>query len=114
MTLSDRDKIMGLLLPTLLVVAGYAVFFFSPRQKDLNRAQTALDEARLKAPGLQNQLMQAQAKIMRLAQDQKRADTDLEHARNMWASTVGSCSDPRQRNHRVERLNDILRRRNLH
>src|SRR5262245_7379946 len=110
MKFSRRDRVLAIFLPALLIVLGYGTLFMSSKQSEFNRAWAAFDDTRTKAPALQNQVLQAQAKIAKLTSDYQQLEGDQVKVRRAWNAVAGRCADPSQRNGRIEKLNQVLAR----
>jgi hypothetical protein len=113
MNLTARDRLLAMLLPALLIIAGYGWFWLSPTQSELARAVKARDAAEEAYPKLQQQVKQAQAQFRGLTAEVQRLEAEKQKALLAWQAAAGRCADPHLRIERIERLNAVLSRRGL-
>lgn len=113
MRFTDRDKMLALVLPSLFIGLVYGYFFLWGKQIELGKALASRDDARLKSPGLRNQVMHADAQHKAADKSHKQLESEKQDAFAKWEAAIGRCSDPRERNHRVTRLNEVLSDRHL-
>lgn len=110
---TGRDKVLILLLPSLLVVGAYGWMFFMPLQKQVTSTRTALQAARDKDPEARTQLAEAQAKLTLEKYQLRRLEVEKAEYRKAWERVAGSCASAKQRNERIEKLNNLLAARRL-
>jgi hypothetical protein len=113
MKMTERDKVMALLLPGVAVFAIYGWFVYPPKHTALNKAQAALADAQAKAPELNTQVLVAQSKLARASYDLKILNKKKQEAQQAWDKAAGYCTDARLRNERIEKLDALLARHRL-
>jgi hypothetical protein len=112
MTLSERDKRVVLILPAILVVAGYGWFCFAGKHAESTRLEKSLEEARLRVP-TREQLQAQQRHLTLLQRDIAGQQKELEAARQKWLAAAGQCAVSALRNERIEKLTSLLHRHGL-
>jgi hypothetical protein len=113
MQFTKRDQVLMILLPAIVVLAGYGYFFFNPKWTELNRATASLEDARTKAPGVQRQVQEAQVKLAAVQREVATTEKDKLKARQSWDQIVFPCANVVLHNDRVEKLNKLLAGRGL-
>jgi hypothetical protein len=113
MNLTARDKFLAMFLPSIMVVAVYGWYWFTPTQAAWTQAVKSLDAARTANPGLKNQVLQAQAQLTVVNRDLQKYEGEKKAAHQAWDVAAGRCHDARLRNDRIEKLNGLLAHRNL-
>jgi hypothetical protein len=113
MNLTARDRLLAMFLPSLMVLAAYGWFWFTPTQAAWTQAGKSLDAARAANPGLKNQVAQAQFQLTVVNLALQKADGEKKAAHQAWDAAAGRCHDARLRNDRIEKLNGLLRRHDL-
>lgn len=112
MNLTERDKRVVLLLPAILVVAGYGWFVFAGKYEEQTRLTRSLEEARARTPNAP-QLQAQQRYLSQLLRGVSYQQAELEAARQKWLLAAGACTEPALRNERIEKLTRLLQRQGL-
>jgi hypothetical protein len=113
MQVTGRDRVLVLILPTLVVVIGYGWFFFRPLQKTLAANTVALRAARAKAPQTLAELAEVQSKLTLEKYQLQRLTAEKSNIRKCWEQAAGGCANAPDRNERIEKLNQLLTRYRL-
>jgi hypothetical protein len=113
MKLSQRDKLVVLLLPALVICAVYGWYFFPPKYAAWKAAHNAMADAHNKAPALQDKVLLTQAKVALANRQLQSLESDKQRAYQAWNQAAAHCTDPGMRNERIEKLNSLLARHGL-
>ena len=111
--MTQRDKVLALLLPALVVVAGYGWFFSTPKMVELTRARKSREDAIAKAPGVKKEVAQTRVRVMQLTVELQQLEARKKTILLAWESATGKCPVQQQRNERIEQLTGLLKRRGL-
>jgi hypothetical protein len=111
--LTDRDKVLALFLPAILVVTGYAYRFGWPRYSDLSKAQANQRNAEAQVPATTVKLIQSRARLADLSREIQVAEAEQRRAHGAWLAATGLCPEHLRRNERIEQLTSVLQRCNL-
>jgi hypothetical protein len=112
MKLSDRDKRLALVLPAIVVLAVYGVFFARSKLTECSRAAKTLAETRAKAPRPEE--LAAQQRLLLMATGEtNRAQANLDDVQRRWLYALAFCGAGSQRNARIERLTSLLNSHDL-
>jgi hypothetical protein len=114
MKLTEREKVMVLVLPAVLIFTIYGWFFYPAKHNALTKALAAVEDARAKEPELQNKVLVTQARVGIATQGLQDLERQKSNARLAWEAATAHCTDPALRAERIERLNLILKRQGLH
>ena len=114
MRLTNRDKVLILVLPAIVIVGGYGYWINSNtgKQTELARLQKSVDDATKNTPS-QEELLTARAQQMSAAAAVRKLETELNQEKQRWESSGNQVFNPATRNERVGRLNYVLNRHNL-
>jgi len=113
MKLNQREKLVVLLLPTLVIFAGYGWFFFQPKFAAWKTAHNAVADALSKAPALQDKVLLTQAKVSLANRRLQKLESDKKAAMKAWDLAAAHCTDSGLRNERIEKVNGLLAHRGL-
>lgn len=109
MKLTERDKVLVLVVPAFMVAAAYGWLVMPGKRDELKRAETSLERARAAAPSA-SQLFAEQAALTGLSAQIDRQQKELLATRERWHAAVGRCADPARRNERIQKLTGLLAR----
>ena len=107
MKLSDRDKNLALVLPAIVVLVVYGVFFLRGKLAEQSQAARQLEAARSAAPP--PEALEEQGRQVDLLK-KLRADlqTQMHDTKSRWQALVAACTTPVGRNERVARLTRLM------
>ena len=112
MIATDRDRILMMILPALVIAVGYGLFFFRGQYRTHAAAQTALAEARVKS--LPPNALAAQRSVqMRLEKEERELQAQLEALQAEWRYAAAFAAAPAQRTQRVEKLTALWKKHNV-
>ncbi len=112
MKLNERDKILAILLPAIIVVAVYGVFFLRGKLADRTRAAKSLADARMTAPS-HAQLAGQRMELSKLRKETDQLDGKLKLLQKKWSHETAFCVPGSQRHDRVEKLTNLLNKHHL-
>lgn len=112
MQLTERDKILSLIIPAALVIAVYGFWFNSSKQGELSRLRKAVADAKRAAPP-EEDLLRQRARLGKTKYLLDSREQELAKKKQYWDEAAG-CFDPATRTRRLERLNRVLVRHGLH
>jgi hypothetical protein len=112
MKLSERDRRLALLLPSIAVLAVYGVFFARGKLTEWSRAAKTLEETRAKAPRPE-ELASQQRQLINATQETSNAEAKLHEAQQKWRYGTAFCATGSERNARIEKLTSLLNNHDL-
>lgn len=113
MKLSQRDKLIVVLVPALGIFTIYGWLIYPRKQAAWTNTLAVVRDAQAKFPALHDKVMQTQAKVPIANSRLKSLENDKQQARQAWERAAASCTDAKRRNERIEKLNRILAARKL-
>ena len=112
MALSDRDRKLVWVLPALVVVVGYCLFFLKGKLAELDKITRAVEAAQQAAPAVE--LVQEQQRILeQLAKDLRNTKIQIEECKARCRTLIGGCASAERRNERMDRLTQLLKKHDL-
>jgi hypothetical protein len=107
--LTNRDKVLVLIVPAIFIVGGYAWWINSAggKQKEVSRLRDEIDKA-IKAAPPAGAIEKEQARVMELRAGVRQLETALALDKSGWDSFVGQVFNPATRQERVGKLNALL------
>jgi hypothetical protein len=112
MKLSERDKLLAMVLPALLVLIVYGVFLMPRKLTERTMVAKTAAAARESAPRPE-QLAERQAALGRLARDNELLRAHVDSLNKSWQVAACNCASPARRNERMEKLSALLKRHGL-
>jgi hypothetical protein len=109
---TDREKLLMMLLPAVLVAGGYSFFFMRGKLTRESQLATEVAKTRAAAPS-PDQLALQEARRAQLVRETQEIDASLKQAHQRIQDLIGACTDPARRNQRIERLTKLLTRHDL-
>jgi hypothetical protein len=109
---SARERVLTIVLPALLVVVVYGMFAFGGRQKALTKALDDLERTRAKAPA-PAVLAGKQAEIKRVNLELETLQKNVAELKVKSDKLMTPFLQPEERQHRIDRLHDLLHYNNL-
>lgn len=113
MKLSERDKLLALLLPAVVIALGYTLFVLRTKVNEVTRAENALAEARSKAPSRDVILVQ-NAQLQKVTKENAELKAKLDGLDRQWRYATAFCTGGGNRNERIEKLTALLNKYDLH
>jgi hypothetical protein len=107
--LTNRDKVLLVVLPAVVIVGGYGYWINSSsgRQTELTRLQKSVEDANRSAP-TQEELLAARYQSKATSDHVQKLEKELAQEKQRWESSGGQVFNPATRNERVTRLNNLL------
>jgi hypothetical protein len=112
MQMTERDKILTLVLPATLIIAVYGFWFNASKQRELTGLQKSLSAAVRSAPP-EEELLRQRARAAKLQHLLAAQEKDLARKKQYWEEATGSL-DPATRPRRLEQLHRVFLRHGLH
>jgi hypothetical protein len=110
--MTQRDQNLAVILPSMLVILVYGMFFFRDKVADCKRAAKGLADAEAKAPGAE-QIAGQQRLLFMANQELHAAQTKLEEMQRQWRYATCFCGTGSLRNERVRKLTNLLNKNGL-
>jgi hypothetical protein len=108
--LTERDKMLAMLLPTLIILMVYGLFFLRGKVLELRRTQDAL--AKAKMPSAAEIAFKA-AEANKLNKETQAIEAQLAAVQKKWSYETAFCAAGSQRHDRVEKLTHLLNKHHL-
>ena len=109
MTKVDRDKVLMLILPSLVVILGYGFFFLRGKVEASNSLAEGLVKAEAEAPS-PARLADARQQKAGLQKEIAGLQSDIATLHKKWQNEAGCCARASRRNERVAKLTGLLSR----
>lgn len=112
MKLNDRDKFLAMLLPAIIIVAAYGLFFLRGQITERIRVEKSLADARSRAP-THAQIAAQRMEMSKLRQEAKAVDAKLKQLQNQWKYETAFCTAGAHRHDRIEKLTNLFNKYGL-
>jgi hypothetical protein len=112
MKLSNRDKLLAMLLPTLIILLGYGLFFLRGKVTERNRLEKALADASAKAPK-EAQFVQQYMEFARVKKETHAIQEQVQALQKKWHYETTFCAGGSVRHDRVEKFTNLLNKHHL-
>lgn len=113
MRMSQRDKILLLVLPAMLVALGYGLFFLLPGMKTRAKLEKDLAAARGKLPS-SAETAQAASRLRQADESLARAKKQQQELQTAWQELTRPCVNHSRRADRWTCLMSLLKRHQIH
>ncbi len=108
--LTERDKKLAMILPTLIILFGYGLFFLRGKAMELRRTNDAIAKATPPGP---NEIAAKRNEAVKLMMQTQEMQTKLAAVQKKWSYETTFCAAGTQRHDRVERLTSLLNKHHL-
>lgn len=108
--LTERDKTLAMILPALVIVMAYGLFFLRGKANELKRTNDAL--AKAKAPSLAETAAK-RVEAVKLTEETQVLQAKLAAVQKKWGYETVFCAMGTQRHDRVEKLTNLLKKYHL-
>jgi hypothetical protein len=112
MSFSKRDKLLALLLPAILVLGVYELFFARSKIAECSQAAKTLEKTQATAPRPE-EILAKERQLGKTTHEAGETQIKLEAAQQKWLCAVAFCATGSQRNERIEKLTSLLNKHDL-
>ena len=112
MAMSNRDKMLALVLPALIVFIGYILFFFRGKLAENGKAAAELEAARAVAPS--SEVVQThELKVLELEKLRDEIKKELNENKSRCQALLAACAASTGRSERVAKLTRLMNKHDL-
>jgi hypothetical protein len=112
MKLTERDKLLAMFVPAIIVVAVYGLFFLRGKIAERTRVEKSLADVRAKAPS-HAQIAEKRSERVKLMQETEAINGKLKALQQRWTYETEFCVTGARRHDRVEKLTNLLTKHDL-
>src|SRR5450432_410 len=96
MKFTERDKVLAIVLPAIIVLGAFGLFYLRPKVAERTRVEKALADAIAKSPS-NSDLTSKRLEIAKLKKDTDDIDAKLKAVQTKWRYETAFCTAGAQR-----------------